>query len=293
MNTAAPQRRKLFAMTAAAFALLLIGPPGTAAAPENPVPVPERLIAVAPGLYSGAEPVGDAHFAALAKRGVKTVISVDGPVPDAATARRHGLRTVHVPIGYDSVPADAAATLHTVMIRFGPTANGPHADPGGVFVHCHHGKHRGPSAAAVCGLSVGLIDRSKAFALLDEAGLSPRYAGLRESVRTFIPSDLSSVAQLPEAVPPAGLTAAMIEITALLDELENSGSRTEETDGTRTAVRTLLTEALRESARLPDLPAAMRTDLHAAAALAERADSLHGLTLLKQNCTRCHTKHRD
>ena len=55
-------------------------------------------------LYSGGGPEGDSGFASLKKLGVKTVISVDGARPDVARARAHGLRYVHVPIGYRGVP---------------------------------------------------------------------------------------------------------------------------------------------------------------------------------------------
>ena len=270
-------------MSAVALALSLIGPlPGADA--------PDRLLAVAPGLWSGAEPTGDAHFAALARLGVRTVVSVDGPVPDAAAARRHGLRTVHVPIGYDGVPPGAAATLAAVMERLGPTADGAGALPGGVFVHCHHGRHRGPAAAAACGLSAGLIDRPAALALLDAAGTSPRYAGLRESVRTFVPPAPPPDADLPEAVPPAGLTAAMGEIAALLGDMD---SRRETTGESVTPAAALLVEALRESARLPELADDVRADLRRAAALAEAAHTPRGREALVQDCARCHAVHRD
>ena len=248
----------------AALALLLVAAPADR---------PDHLLRVAPGLFSGAEPRGAADFAALARLGVTTVVSVDGPVPDAPAAARHGLRTVHVPYGYDGVPADAAARLAAVMTRFGP-----HGEvPGGVFVHCHHGKHRGPAGAAVCGLSAGLLDRSSALALLDAAGTSPRYAGLWESVRTFAPPPVPFAGPLPEAVEPAGLAAAMIEIAARFDAAEDE----------RNAV--LLAEALRESARLPGLSAAVRSELRRSADAADRGDRAG----LERGCVECHARFRD
>src|SRR5690349_16800920 len=62
-------------------------------------------------IYSGSQPEGDEAFAAIAKLGVKTILSVDGSKPDAATARKHGLRYVHLPIGYDGVPTNRIAEL--------------------------------------------------------------------------------------------------------------------------------------------------------------------------------------
>ena len=262
------------AMSAPALALLLFGP-----APE--FDAPDRLLAVAPGLYSGAEPHGEGHFAALARLGVKTVLSVDGPVPDAAAARRHGLRTVHVPIGYDGVPADAAARLSAVMARFGPAG----AAPGGVFVHCHHGKHRGPAGAAVCGLSAGLLDRTAALALLDAAGTSPRYAGLWESVASFAPPATPFAEALPEAVEPDGLAAAMIAVAALRESAGAAGSSEE----SGTPAGTLLAESLRESARLPDLSEPVRAELRRSADLADRG----AWAALDRHCAECHAAHRD
>ncbi|NNJ27430.1 hypothetical protein [Alienimonas chondri] len=277
-------------MSAFAFALLLIGSPLEEGAPEH-------LLAVAPGLWSGAGPHEDAHFAALAKLGVKTVVSVDGPVPNADAARRHGLRTVHVPIGYDGVPPDAAATLAAVMERFGPTAEGEQAAPGGVFVHCHHGKHRGPSGVAVCGLAAGLIDRDGALAVMKQAGTASRYTGLWESVRHFDPAALPPHAappdEFPEAVPPEGLTAAMDSIDALLEELNAAADDEERAEQTTTSLATLLSEQLQESARLPGLTDAVRADLRHAATLAEHAHTAAGRAALTQDCVRCHTVHRD
>ena len=55
----------------------------------------------------GAEPHEDVAFAELAELGVRTVVSVDGAKPQADAARHHGLRYVHIPIGYDGVSEEA------------------------------------------------------------------------------------------------------------------------------------------------------------------------------------------
>src|SRR5688572_4221378 len=61
---------------------------------------------IAPGVLTGSGPRGGASFKELAAQGVRTVISVDGAKPDVVAAREHGLRYVHLPIGYDGVPAE-------------------------------------------------------------------------------------------------------------------------------------------------------------------------------------------
>ena len=73
--------------------------------------------------------------------GRKTVLTLDGAQPDVETAKRHGLRYVHVPIGYDGIPAARALELAKTFQTLEPS--------GPIFVHCHHGKHRGPAACSI------------------------------------------------------------------------------------------------------------------------------------------------
>src|SRR5262245_9913950 len=66
--------------------------------------VPERLeirgientFRLGPRLYSGGDPHGAEALAALKALGVRTIISVDGATPDVETARKLGLRYVHL-----------------------------------------------------------------------------------------------------------------------------------------------------------------------------------------------------
>src|SRR6185436_11585289 len=57
-------------------------------------------------LVSGAAPETEQAFKDLQALGVKTIISVDGQKPDVESARRHGMRYVHLPISYSGVTAD-------------------------------------------------------------------------------------------------------------------------------------------------------------------------------------------
>lgn len=70
----------------------------------NPVQVHATVI-------SGGLPEGDEAFKELAALGIKTVISVDGMKPDLVTARKYGLRYVHLPHGYDGVPKSRVKEL--------------------------------------------------------------------------------------------------------------------------------------------------------------------------------------
>jgi protein tyrosine phosphatase (PTP) superfamily phosphohydrolase (DUF442 family) len=127
--------------------------------------------------YSGSAPEGDAAFAELQRRGIKTIITVDGAKPDAETARRFGIRYVHLPIGYGGVPPAQALRL----VKAAETLPGP------IFVHCHHGLHRGPTGAAVICMAVEGWTPGQAESWLHLAGTSTNYPGLYRSVAEFHP----------------------------------------------------------------------------------------------------------
>ena len=82
---------------------------------------------------------GPKDCAELARLGVKTIVNVDGATPKLEMAQKYGLDYIHIPIGYDGITAEQSAAMVRVMReREGP-----------FYFHCHHGKHRGPTAAAV------------------------------------------------------------------------------------------------------------------------------------------------
>src|SRR5262245_48277837 len=113
-------------------------------------------IEIHPQVISGGLPEGEAAFQDLAALGIKTIISVDGATPDVATAKKHGLRYVHLPHGYDGISAARAAELAKAVRDL----------PGPIYIHCHHGKHRSPAAAAVACVAAGLTDASDAELIL-------------------------------------------------------------------------------------------------------------------------------
>jgi len=89
-------------------------------------------------VISGGQPDGEAAFQELHRLGVKTVISVDGAAPDLELAKKYGLRYVHLPHGYDGIPEPRVQELAKAVRDL----EGP------IYIHCHHGKHRSPAAAA-------------------------------------------------------------------------------------------------------------------------------------------------
>jgi protein tyrosine phosphatase (PTP) superfamily phosphohydrolase (DUF442 family) len=201
-------------------------------------------------IYSGSQPEGDAAFAALAKLGVKTLVSVDGSKPDVKAARKHGLRYVHLPIGYDGVPTHRVVEL----VKLSTTMDGP------FFVHCHHGLHRGPAAVALmCEASQGW-SADQAGEWLRQAGTSPDYPGLYRAIAQFKPptqEELTAVKTLPEITQPSNLVDAMVQIDehhSHLQLVHKAGWKVPpgHADISPAHEVTMLWEQLKEMARLPD-----------------------------------------
>jgi protein tyrosine phosphatase (PTP) superfamily phosphohydrolase (DUF442 family) len=256
-------------------------------------------------VYSGSQPEGDEAFAAIAKLGIKTIISVDGGKPDVAAAHKHGLRYIHLPYGYDGVPTNRIVELAKVAT----------AEAGPFFVHCHHGKHRGPAAIAVMCEANASWTPSQAEAWLREAGTSTDYPGLYRAAQEFkmpTPAELAAVKELPEIAKSSSLVDAMVAIDAHFDALklsQKAGWKTplEHADIAPAHEATLLWEQFLEMARTEDT-GKQTADYRVKLSEAERlADSLRKLlnvpqdqvaldTTLKQvgqNCAACHKKYRN
>lgn len=193
-------------------------PPAT---PVSSAPVSLKLAGihnafrVSDRIVSGSSPEGDEAFEALRERGVKTIISVDGAAPDVERAKRHGIRYVHIPIGYDGVPPEKSLLLVKAARDL----------PGPIYVHCHHGKHRGPAAVAVMVLCTD-PKWTPEFAAewLKVAGIDPRYRGLVGIPKTLVrptSDELDKVpGTFPERVEVASITKAMVEIDERWERLK-------------------------------------------------------------------------
>lgn len=52
---------------------------------------------------------------------MKTIVSVDGAIPNVEAAKAHGIEYVHIPFGYDGVPEETQkAILEVMKNREGP-----------------------------------------------------------------------------------------------------------------------------------------------------------------------------
>lgn len=185
-----------------------------ATAPRE-LPGLHNLFQLSENIFSGAEPDGEESFVELQKLGVKTILSVDGKIPDAQLAARHGIRYVHVPIQYRGI-------THTELVQITKTfreLDGP------FYVHCFHGQHRGPAAAAVGRLVLDGAPRTQALAEMRQwCGTSSKYEGLYlEIARGEIP-DAEETAQYEWDFPAAhafqGFRQAMVDISRASDNLE-------------------------------------------------------------------------
>jgi hypothetical protein len=266
---------------------------------------------LADGLYSGSSPEGDAGFASLQRLGIKTVLTVDGAKPDLARARQYGLRYVHLPIGYDGVPPPQALRIARAVRDL----------PGPIYLHCHHGKHRGPAAAAVALLC---LDQScpaeQAVAWLRTAGTDPGYKGLYAAPRELrrpTPEELDQVsAEFPETAEVGGLVRLMVEVDQRWDRLglvRKAGwkvpSGHPDIDPPHEALQ--LGELYREAVRLSDVQGEEHRELRRWLAEAEEGAKVlerllrteKGPIDLKEAdtafrhaaaaCTRCHARCRD
>ncbi|MCC6145017.1 MAG: hypothetical protein IT368_14525 [Candidatus Hydrogenedentes bacterium] len=159
-----------------------------AAAPAAALPAPldwpglQHVLQISETIYSGCEPANGAAFDRLAAEGIRTVVSVDAQGPDTAAAEARGMRYVHIPIGYNSLPAAQVAAVKKVLEEC----------PRPIYFHCHHGVHRGPAMAAIAlRLEPGGTSEA-ATKVLERAGTSPDYPALWKAVAELDPSSVSS-----------------------------------------------------------------------------------------------------
>lgn len=262
-------------------------------------------------IWAGGQPADAAAFQKLAALGVKTVISVDGAKPDVEAARSAGLRYIHLPIGYDGVPEGRALELARALRSF----EGP------VYIHCHHGLHRGPAAAAVGCIGAGLIDRDQGLEVLRVMGTGPEYLGLWASVRNSRPLDVSvlGAAKTPfqECVPVQPLVDSMVSLDAAIDHLQacaragwKSPARHPDLDPAQEALgaKELMAELLR-TPEVAGRPEGFRRGMEAAHQAALDLETLlravgpqgakdsasldRSLAGLKSACADCHKRYRN
>lgn len=287
---------------------------GATAREPGPLPLAglHNVFRISANLYSGSSPDGVDGFRSLQKLGIKTVISVDGMRPDVTTAHQFNMRYVHIPFGYDGIPREQILRLARAVRDL----------PGPVYVHCHHGQHRGPAAAAAIHLCLDkTCTVSQAVAEMRRAGTDPHYTGLYAVPKTLIrptPEDLDRVpADFPEIAPIADLAQFMVAIDARWDSMKlirAAGWKTPadhpDLDPPHEALQ--LAEQFREAGRLEQVqkrPEEFRHWLAKATAKVNQFEEVLRLDKDKGSvdpaaveqafqktgaaCTHCHAKYRD
>ena len=194
--------------------ILVLAAQAVMAQPTNlmgkPVQAPgiENFFQLSDRVYSGSAPDGDKAFAALKAMGFKTIISVDGSKPDVGSAKKYGLRYVHLPIGYDGVPTNQAVRL----VKAAETMPQP------IFVHCHHGMHRGPAGAAVICEGMEHWTPEQAVNWLKQAGTATNYTGLYKSVAEFHPPSDAELKKISSHFPEVAKTPPLVDTMVAIDE---------------------------------------------------------------------------
>jgi protein tyrosine phosphatase (PTP) superfamily phosphohydrolase (DUF442 family) len=303
----------MYRSAAAALVLCLTAATSPRVAPGGkPIDLPglHNVIHVTGKLYSGGSPEGDAGFASLKQLGVKTIISVDGARPDVARAKKAGMRYVHLPIGYDGVSQEQAIKLSKAVRDL----------PGPMYVHCHHGKHRSPGAAAAILMCLDpQCTVAQAVDVMKRAGTDPRYAGLYAAPRELkrpTTNDLDKlVVDFPESARIPALAEAMVQIDHRWENLTHIrkagwGVPKDHPDLDPPHEALQLMEHYREMARLPeathrpgdfmqwltDGENAARTLEHALRRPTDEraiqtAETAYGRS--RSVCSQCHAKYRD
>ena len=266
----------------------------------EPCGVPANLFAPSSRIYSGAEPTDCRAFAAIAALGVGTVVSVDGVAPNVTLAAKHGLRYVHIPIGYDGVDEFAQRSLSRLVSEV----------DGSIYIHCHHGRHRGPAAAAIACMADGDFTSVQAIAFLKSAGTSREYEGLYRDVAAFVRAsggdELPMLVETADIEPLAAQMARIDRHFERLTQLEHAERSMDAAAVARTALllkqafrelgRTLSDEDHEDSKELVELMAASEQTaarLHRMIPGKQPTESVAIIAQLRQQCTQCHERFRD
>jgi protein tyrosine phosphatase (PTP) superfamily phosphohydrolase (DUF442 family) len=291
----------------------------TSAPPPMAAAYPRRLatrhlanaIQITDWVISGGVPEDDHAFAELSALGIRSIISVDGARPDLARAARYRLRYVHLPHGYEGLGEERMVQLAQAIQQL----------PKPIYLHCHHGKHRSPTAAAVACLATGQITTQQARHVLQLAGTNPSYLGLFHAVeqaQVLAPKVLREPqVEFPELVAVPPLAESMVSIDEAHGRLSRLAKNdwtplTEQPQMTAHHQALLLVEQLTELSRAsetqqrPDrFRAILSEQLTTAQQLQEllepRAPEHDSLKLRRQEtfaqlsrlCTDCHRQFRD
>jgi protein tyrosine phosphatase (PTP) superfamily phosphohydrolase (DUF442 family) len=268
-----------------------------------------NVVAYHEQFLSGGVPEGEAGFDTLAAMGVKTIISVDGAEPDVQAARAHGLRYIHLPIGYNGF--DEQRKRELVRATRDAMQVGP------VYIHCHHGKHRSAGAAGTVAVSLGWATADEMIDRMKVSGTAPSYKGLYACTSNAVVLETAAIAAVPADFPeiskPTSFVKGMVEMDVIVDHLkaiENAGWEVpaDHPDLVPVAEAGRLADLFRvhaESDRSKNGPADFREEMLEANVLAQSLEDMLAaekrdsqqlsaqLKLINASCKHCHVTFRD
>ncbi len=170
---------------------------------KQTLPGIDNFLKISTLLYSGGTPEDEEAFKSLAHLGIKTIISVDGNRPQVELAKKLGMKYVHIPIGYDGVLENESSAFVRVVKEC----------PQPFYFHCHHGKHRGPAAAAIACIALHHISNINAVKILVKAGTNQDYKGLWSDVKNYqLPNSNQVLPELHEVSEVNSLTTVMVKM---------------------------------------------------------------------------------
>lgn len=174
-----------------------------------------NVVAYHDGFYSGSVPEGSEGFDSLVALGVKTIISVDGAIPELEPAQSRGMKYIHLPIGYNGF--DETRKLQLSRATRDAMQQGP------VYMHCHHGKHRSAGAAGTVVATLGWNTPENMVERMKVSGTAPTYTGLYGCTIAAVAMSAAVIdavsSEFPEVSKPNDFVQGMIEIDEVYEHL--------------------------------------------------------------------------
>ena len=256
-------------------------------------------------LISGSAPLTDAQFDELKQWGVRTVLSVDGAYPDVERAEARGMRYAHLPIGYDGIDGEQGARIARAMRDL----------PRPIYIHCFHGKHRGPAAAAYGLVCLDELSAERGVQFLEQMGTSHGYPGLYGVVGQATKLDAAQIDAASAEFPSRAKVSGLVEAMVTIDRCRESVERIQKA-GWTTSPEHLDLDPTHETQRLADLIAGLRDSeamsgrdpefrefmtqcaddaiaLAQVVAVADRAKAEVTIARVDAACLQCHASYRN
>ena len=264
-----------------------------------------NVVTYAPNLVCGGVPEGEEGLHTLAAMGIKTVVSVDGAVPDVATAEKLGMHYIHLPISYNGITPERQQELAQAIAN----VDGP------VYMHCHHGKHRSASALGSALVLAGKLTPAQAEARMKVSGTADNYQGLWKAVRDAKPLAADAlradVTKFPSIAKVSGMVAIMSEIDSVFENVvaaqkagwapsKDHPDLVPQKETKRLhALFTQLDGDAESKSHPTDYQTMLQKDigiasaLDAAVAAGDKAAADAQFTLIQKGCKECHKGYRD